>query len=336
MIALAALAAIGSAWWAAPARAAGGPFRLLVPRSARFLTDSERYVAWQVSESSPIIVFDTASGRERTVAGCRLFDIGNQTDPRGWPAGHGRFIVFCGGTAELLDASTGAAQVLPTGNEYGPSWHVVGARYVEGRTNNPDCRQSAAEKRREAPCIALYDIATGAVSYRPQSQVGDLDRAGAPLVCPALRQKVIADRATNAGDYSDQLFGEPGEPLPIWRCHGRPILIRHAGVASDLNIHGGLASWDDGHQASECGGGECSLPAVRHGTVSAYSLATGRRWSLKPPARRVNVGIGPPVLGVFGYSTHTRNMLFWVATRELAFAEVGSVVASSAVYAAKL
>jgi hypothetical protein len=42
------------------------------------------------------------------------------------------------------------------------------------------------------------------------------------------------------------------------------------------------------------------------------------------------------MMGVFGYSTHTANTVLWIATRTLLFGEAGSVVGTSAVYAAPL
>ena len=321
----------------APWAQAASRFRAVAPKIVAFGSDSERYVAWQVAKGAPITILDTASGKERQVPGCRLFDLANQVDPRGWPAGHGRFIVFCGNATELLEAPTGTLRMLPSG-ESGPSWYVVGARYVEGQAPAANCRQNAIEKRQRELCIALYELSTGIVSYRPQSQVGDLDRPGAPLVCPALRAKVIADTLAGLGDYSDQLFGEPGvSALHIWRCHGRAIIVKKPGLIGNLNIHGGLASWDDGHDATECIGEECSLSAVRRATVSAYSISTGRRWRMKPPLRRVDVGLAHPVLGAFGYSSHTRHTLFWIATRTLAF-NVHAFATNSTftLYAAKL
>jgi hypothetical protein len=320
----------------APSGQAASRFRVVASKIVAFGSDSERYVAWQVAEGSPITVLDTVSGRRIQIRGCHLFDLANQVDFRGWPAGHGRFIVFCGGASELLDARTGTMRVLPR-DESGPSWNVVGARYVEGQANAANCHQNAAERHRQESCIALYEISTGVVSYRPQSEVGDLDRPGAPAVCPALRAKVLADTLAGLGDYSDQLFGEPGEPLHIWRCHGRAIAVHKPGLVGNLNIHGGLASWDGGHDATECIGGECSLSAVRRATVSAYNLSTGRRWTLKPPLRRVEVGLSHPVLGAFGYSSHTRRTLFWIATRTLAYNEHAFATNSTfTLYAAEL
>jgi hypothetical protein len=216
------------------------------------------------------------------------------------------------------------------------SWRAVGARYLEGEAPPRYCRQDASERREQEDCIALYEIATGAVSYRPQSQVANLDRPGAPVVCPALRQKAV-ELPTDPGDYSGELFGEPGPPLRISRCRGRAIVIPDASRGErheDLNIHGGLVSWDSAHEALECTE-DCSFEAVKRGSVSAYSLATKRRWRLTPPAQAVYTGPNT-YPGIFGYSTHTRTMLFWIATRTLGVGPKSMYVETSTVYAAKL
>jgi hypothetical protein len=318
------------------AAAAAGRWRLIAPNIRRFDSDSERYVAWQVQEDSPIVVLDMVTGQTREIPGCSVPDIEQPFNPNGWPAGHGLFIIYCGNTSELYNARTGAVKALP-GGEFGPSWQVVGARYLEGVASATDCRQDAMEKREQDNCIALYEIATGRVSYRPHSQISDLDRPGAPLVCPALRKKVLANIGIKAGDYTDQLFGEPSEPIRIWRCHGRPIVVRHSEGSEHLNLHGGLVSWGNVWNVIACANEECPLSAVRHGTVSAYSLYTRRRWTFTPPARKVDLRLSHKVLGVFGYSSHTHTMLFWIATRTLSFGNGGPpTVATSAVYAAKL
>jgi hypothetical protein len=332
---LALLAVAGAACQAAEAKAV---WTRLVPSVVPFESDSERYVAWQVQPISPIVVLDTQTGQRREIAGCRL------AEPtglylRGLPAGHGRFIIECTGAKDLLDARTGAIRALPdVGVGFsGPEWGAVGARYVEGEGSPIHCRQDRAEKLNHAPCISLYEIATGTVSYRPQSQPADLDRPGAPLVCPALRKKAVGATVTNPAKYLGELLAEPGPALRIWRCHGHPIIVRDAHPGEphrDLDIRGGLVSWDSGHYAPECQE-ECS-PAVRQGSVSAYSLATGRRWTLTPPASRICGFLRPCVVGIFGGSVHTHNMLFWIATSTVAGDTFGLHVASSTVYAAKL
>jgi hypothetical protein len=313
-------------------------WKTLVRNVARFESDSERYVAWQVQPASPIVVLDTLTGQRRDTAGCTL------SQPqglylRGLPAGHGRFIVECISGKDLLNAPTGSLQPLPdVGVGFsGPEWGAVGARYVEGEGSPSHCTQDRAERLGHAPCISLYEVATGRVSYRPQSQPADLDRPGAPLVCPALRKRAVAATASNPAQYSGELLAESGAALRIWRCHGHPVTIRDAYRGEphrDLDIRGGLVSWDSGHYAPACQEG-CS-PAVRKGALSAYSLVTGHRWTLTPPTQRICGFFRPCLRGIFGGSAHTRNMLFWIATSTVIGDTFGLHVATSTVYAVKL
>jgi hypothetical protein len=325
--------------WVAVTGVSARGFQRLAASTVRFSSDGTRYVAWQVSTAAPITVLNTETSQRREVAGCRLSEpVGLYL--RGRPAGHGWFIIECAGAKYLLDARTGAIKRLPDVGVglSGPEWGAVGARYVEGEGNPTYCRQDRAEKLNHEPCISLYEIATGAVRYRPQSQPADLDRPGAPLVCPPLRKRAAGAIITGSAEYSGELLAEPGAVLRISRCHGHPIVIgdAHAGEPHrNLDIDGGLVSWDSGHEAPECQE-ECSA-AVRHGSVSAYSLATGRRLTLTPPASRICGFYSPPcVVGIFGGSAHTRNMLFWIATATVAGDVFGLHVATSTVYAAKL
>jgi hypothetical protein len=316
----------------------------IVPSMGVFESDGERYVAWQFAGVTPTMeVLDTLTGQRRQVAGCGLADVDEWSYTRGSPASHGLFLVYCNEPDELLNAATGAVQALPGGSSVA-SRAVVGARYVEGEASPSHCRQDAGEKREHDPCIALYEIDTGAVSYRPQSRPGDLDRSGAPLVCPALRKKVIEEpkevmnNPTVFSGYEGDLFGEAGQSLRISRCHGRPIVVgdRHRGEPHfDLDTRGGLVSWDSGHNVLECAYEGCSSALVRHGSVSAYSRAARRRWTVAAPERPV-YGEQQSFVGTFGYSSHTRTMLFWIAPRTLGSDPAGDHVEQSTVYAAKI
>jgi hypothetical protein len=95
--------------------------------------------------------------------------------------------------------------------------------------------------------MSRYDIATGAVSYRPQSQVGDLDRPGAPRVCPRLRAKLIE---LGRAAYSDGVFAEATEPMRVYRCRGRPTLLPDPGETWDVELAGGLLTWDTAYRLS--------------------------------------------------------------------------------------
>jgi hypothetical protein len=231
----------------------------------------------------------------------------------------------------LLDVHAGTVTPLPKRHGGGPYWAAaVGSRYVEGLDDNSRCKRTAHEVRPERSCIALYDISTGAVSDRPYSQIADLDRPGAPPVCGRLRAKLVEDRAA----YGDGLFAEGAEPLRIYRCTGRMTMLRAAGEIRDLELRSGLLTWDTGLRAPESGGPFAS----GHGALDAYSLSTGRRRSFTLPRLPLSTGEQehPVVVSDFGYSTHTATTVFWIATHTLLFGEAGSIVGTSAVYAAKL
>jgi hypothetical protein len=313
---------------AASARA----FRRLAVSAVAFSSDGSRYVAWQVSKGSPVVVFDTRTRHRGQLAldGCELLDQGGEPEA-GWRAADGRFLVSCAHLSGLLNVRTGTVTALPERPGGAPYWVVVGSRYVEGPDdNNNRCRRTAREVRQERSCIALYDISTGAVSDRPPSQIADLDRPGAPPVCGRLRGKVIEDRAA----HSDGVFAEGTEPLRIYRCTGRTTFLGAPGEIRDVELRAGLLTWDTGQHAPEYGG---PFPSG-HGVLESYRLSTGRRRSFTLPRLPLPTGEQeyPVVVGVFGYSTHTANTVFWIATHTLLFGQAGSVVGTSAVYAAKL
>jgi hypothetical protein len=219
---------------------------------------------------------------------------------------------------------------LPKRPDGGPYWAVVGSRYVEGLDQNNRCRRTAREEQQERSCIALYDISTGAVSDRPQSGVADLDRPGAPRVCARLRGRLFESRAA----YSDGVFAEGTEPLRIYRCTGRTTFLRAPGEIRDVELSAGLLTWDTGQHVPEHGGPFAS----GHGVLEAYWLSTGRRRSFTLPRLPLSTGEQehPVVVSDFGYATHTATTVFWIATHTLFFGDAGSVVGTSAVYAAKL
>src|SRR6202035_1223375 len=101
----------------------------------------------------------------------------------------GRFLVSCEGGAALFEVSTASLKRLP--NTTTVDWAAVGSRYVEGRDLRGSCRRNREERAHDEPCVAFYSIADGRVTERPRSQVGDVDRPGAPTICPVLRRKVL-------------------------------------------------------------------------------------------------------------------------------------------------
>lgn len=304
--------------------------RRVVGATTRFASDGLRYVAWQTAASPSVAVLDTVTGKRVTVAvpgGCALGDQGEGGPVP--PAGAGRFLLPCGRTSELLDARDGSSMPLPAS----AGWIGVGSRYLEG--DGESCTQTRAEIRYHEPCLALYSLLTGTVvSERPKSQVADLDRPGAPVVCSALRGALVSDRVNaSSGTFS---YGEG--LLARWRierrvvqvegCRGHMTTLRATGEALNLDLRAGVLSWDTGHDATAFNESEGSAGGI----VSSYSLRTHRRRTWRLPILPVTGGESG-LRGAFGYSTHTANTIFWIATERLTGDKSG-VIDTSAVYAA--
>ncbi|HUB36798.1 MAG TPA: hypothetical protein VL972_08235, partial [Solirubrobacteraceae bacterium] len=283
---------------------------------------------WQTPESPTVVVLDTRTGRRLSItvpAECRLVNQ-EQAEGYGPPAGAARFLLVCSKGYALLDARSGTVMMLPRG----AAWLTVGSQYIEG--DGEPCTQTTLEVRENKPCIALYNISTGAVSYGPQSQIVDLDRPGAPLICRTLRNTLGRERAnthSNLYSYSAGLLARAvkvgSASVQINRCHGkRTILHAHGEEARDLDIRGGLLTWDTGHEAALF---EPDTELLT-GVLSSYRPSTHRRHSWQLP-RLTIPGRGK---GAFGYSTHTANTIFWIATESLGGQEDNAVL-TSAVYA---
>lgn len=258
--------------------------------------------------------------------GCRLHNEAESGEPI-ISAAAGRFLLECGeGAAQtLLDVRTGRSVLLPKKTNGTSDWYRVGTRYVMGVN-------------------VLYDIATGA--SRPLKRVADLDAPGASTngICPAVRRLVVHnpwDGLHRGFAFQGELFaqgsGKRGE-VQLDRCHGRPTILRARGTdggfgngePEDFDLRGGLLSWDTG---SEAAGYIPPEPKFRGG-LYAYALATRRRHKWLLPRLPVTVA-GETVKGTYGYSTHTANMVFWIATQTLSCYKLCDVE-TSAVYAASL
>jgi hypothetical protein len=280
-------------------------------------------------------VFDTRSGaqmRAMVPAGCSLEDQGGKSE-QGPPADAGRFLLQCPSYTALLDGRTHSVRMLPNA----PLWQALGAFYVEGLAGNPaTCAQIPAERRNNEPCTALYDIMTRVVSQRPQWQVGNLDRPGAPLVCRALRGTLLAERMahrTYLFDYRDGLLARPAGNhgnVQIDRCRGRPTILHARGEPVNFDLRGGVLTWDTGHNLETFNE---DLEDIARGTVFSYRLGTHQRHSWQLPRLRVG-GISSPT-AVLGYSTHTANTIFWVAPENDIGIELRQI-GTSAVYATPL
>ena len=343
---------IGSAIWglrAASAVAAGAlgahaaTLGQVAGRVGAVQSDGSRYVAWQVV-AGPVVLYDTRTGRQSDIGapmGCGLG--GEEPNQVGPEAAAGRFLLQCGKGEGLYDVRSGTVTLLPAGSEEGP-WLRVGSHYVEGQGRH-NCRQSRVE-REDVLCRALYDIATGIVTFRPEHEWPDLDRAGAPSACPKLLRILLPESpATTEGEYqvardavySDGLlatFGARRHQVKLERCGGHATILHCSCEPVDFDLGGGLLTWDTGHLASEYDYNEAYGIDVSHGRLWSYDLHSHRRQSWTLPRRPLVLNNGfPPRLGVFGWSTHTSNTVFWIAALELERGE-RDLIGAWAVYAA--
>jgi hypothetical protein len=363
---LATLAVVLIMLGAVTSRAQASPLRQLARSTTSFASDGGRYAAWQLTPASPIVVLDTLNDHEREMKmpGCVLADaerteataVTEVTD------GGGRFLLSCLKVQRLLDVQTETSIPLPEGN----TWTRVGTRYLEAREPGK-CSPPA----RYCVRVAFFDIATGIVSNRllryaePTYELerADLDRGGAPQerVCRTLRHAMLTSLKYGfLGEqlaFQDGVFAHPtanGHNIRIERCNGRSTLLRgpsepaaepggvHPSEPRSFDLSDGLLTWDTGHNS---GGAEMNEQSNAQGTLSSYRLSTGRRrtWKLPPLALlgAPNIdGSGPEVEspGVYGYSAHTANTVFWIATRSVRGAALtsGLIVETSSVYAASV
>jgi hypothetical protein len=318
-------------------------FRQRAASVANFVSDGSRYAAWQVSVGAPVVLFDTASGRRKSVSlpsGCGL---GREVraDERvryPWPAADGRFVLQCAAQQPelLLTAATGTVTALPSGvGGDAFLWAGIGARYIEGVTRTPACAQSRSELKSGVTCIALYEIATGRVSYRRGSLAPDLDRAGAPPICSRLRTKVVRNEAPGEQlEYSSGRFvasANRGGDVSIEPCHGRRTILGGPREPQNFDARGGTLTWDTGHFAT------MFEQAPAGGRLFSYDLASHRRRSWALPMLPLHDESGISLTsGVFGYSSHAKNMVFWIAVRTCQQSEAGCIAESWSVYSASL
>jgi hypothetical protein len=264
----------------------------------------------------------------------------------------------------LLDVRTGVSTALPD-----DEWGGVGSLYLESRVPASECSPPTPY------CVAFYDIATGIVTHQLRRYVeptarferADLNRAGAPPegVCGALHRtvltwlKYLSPRGDNT--YEKGVFAHVThnyQNVRVERCNGHSTLLpgpsepeppllsnrseQRSSEPSSFDLGDGLLTWDTGHNS---GGAEMNEQSNAHGTLNSYRLSTGRRrtWKLPPlpllGAPNID-GSGPEVEspGVYGYSAHTANTVFWIATRTVKGAALtsGLIVETSSVYAASL
>jgi hypothetical protein len=300
----------------------------LASGTVAFSSDGTRFVAWQNRGDEQIVVLDTLTGLRKQItppAGCMLHGEAEDGEPV-ISAAAGRFLLECdeGAAQTLLDVRTGKSVLLPKKTNGTSDWYRVGTRYVMGVN-------------------VLYDIATGA-STRLDRTV-DLDAPGASTngICPAVRRLVVHnpwDGLRRGFAFQGELFaqgsGKHGN-VQIDHCDRRSTILGGrggqtfgGGKPQDFDLRGGLLSWDTGSAATDYIPPE---PKFR-GSLDAYEFGSHRRHRWPLPRLPVAVA-GETVKGTYGYSTHTANTVFWIATQTLGGEKVPSVETSS-VYAAPL
>jgi hypothetical protein len=325
--------------------ALGSPWRQIAPTAVAFSSDGSQYVAWQARVGSQIEVLDTRTGHRSSIAPpaeCRLeAQAGEQPEPT---ASGGYFLLDCSGAngperKSILNVKTGTSAALPqAATSFG--WHLVQGRYIEGMADEHTCKRQRTPRGPGEVCVALYDLAKGVVSDRPAWQVPDLNRLGAPPVCPALRSKLLADKESGLPklfSYADGLLAHPAhraDSVQIDRCKGRPIVLAGRGQPRNFDVRAGVLTWDTAHHATDFEPQE----DARHGTLTSYRISNGARRSWSLPDLRLTGALPGADRGVFGYSTHTTNTVFWVASCTLGYSNEGksSFVETSSLLAASV
>ncbi len=129
--------------------------------------------------------------------------------------------------------------------------------------------------------------------------------------------------------------------VQIRRCDGRRTVLAGQYVSNGFNNHvprsfdlrGGVLSWDTGSDADTTNGGETGREATFRARLDAVAPSSRRRRTWALPRHAVPGGAGGA--DSYGYSTHTSNTVFWIATRSVAQTESGPVVASYSLYSAR-
>jgi hypothetical protein len=322
-------------------RAMAAKYTVIARKAAAFATDGARYAVWQRGSEGPGVVYDVAHHSTRRVAVPRLCTLADQEYGDGPAGAAGRFLLRCRSEGAVLDARTGAEMMLPSLGSFG-RWNAMGARYVEGHVQSRVlCVRSPGEQKHGVPCVALYDFATGQVTYRARSQFGDLDRPGAPPICARLRARVFVQLEDASPEsflgYSDGVLAEvlPHRHLiRIERCSGHAKYISAHGEPENLDIRDGFLTWDTAHPGSRFGH-EVLEPTLdlKRGALFRYRLATATLTASTLPRLPVEEQPeGVTQSRVLGYSTHAGPTVFWIATRQVSDATNTTEVVSSQVF----
>jgi len=328
---------------AVTSRADASPLRQLAGSTTSFATDGIRYAAWQDSPVSPIVILDTYTGSRREIKapGCVLENEAPREDPE-VIAGGGRFLLSC-----FEELRNGCFVAL------GHYLLRCGEKLGEETTGEKESRQQVQR---------LLYARTGASILCSSSQI--CNRLNPPTVtkpvCQALRVKIRKAEATGGEFvYRGGVFvrlTHNYRNVRLERCHGHPLILpgpseptRHItligpghqkttkalspGEPNNFDLRDGLLTWSNGFDPT---GSSPFEDAIEYGTLTSYELASGTRWTWRLPSIPLYTGEEPPPSGVFGYSEHTVNTVFWIAARDMTGGEAGlCCVESSYLYAAR-
>jgi hypothetical protein len=339
------LAVVLITFGAVTSRAVASPLRQLAGSTTSFATDGVRYAAWQHEPVSPIVVFDTYTGSRREIKapGCVLENEAPREDPE-VIAGGGRFLLSC--YKELRNGCFYAIyRTLPRCGEK-----------IREEPETPTEKESRQQVQR------LLYARTRTTILCSSSQI--CNHLNPPTVtkpvCQALRAKVHKAEAS-----SSEFVYQAGvlvrsthnyRNVRLDRCHGHPLILpgpseptrhitlvgpkgRHTteplsgGEPNNFELRDGLLTWSTGHDPTSF---DEFTEAIEYGTLTSYELANGRRRTWRLPDIPLYTGAEPPPNGVFGYSAHTVNTVFWIAARDMTGGEAGlCCVETSYLYAAR-
>jgi hypothetical protein len=313
------LSALALVYQATPAPAAQvGRWHALATTSAGFITDGESYAAWNPTASSPMVLYAASTGQTREFPGCFAGGSASEYEPDQGAAG--MLLIGCAGHPYLLSAKTGSLRPLP--RPAGTLWRRLGSHYVEGEAEPASCGLATSALGSEARCRALFDIATGAISYSREDRVPDLSRPGAPEVCKALRTRLLY--SMNHGDFAAFAYGpewlftaaSEGSRIRLRGCQNRVTSIPSGGYPEDFCFGAGILTWTVARSGPSARSEEESGPHAKkrllNGRVGEYDVTRHRTASFAAPRSHLNDD-GSHYYGVFGYAAHAGRNIFWIA-----------------------